>query len=188
MVSDPAAWTKGLRRGNQQVFEAIFHRYYEELGRYAMRFLADPEEARDLIQAVFIRIWEKRESLPSPLNLGGYLHTSVRNACLNRLEHDKVRLQYQGQQQHVASPLDHTPQDYLEAHETAEKIRSALGSLPERCRQAFLLTRQEGMSYREVADKMGISVKTVEVQVGKALKHLRSHLGETLVILLWLWK
>jgi len=186
-VSDQI-WVKDLRRGKQAALEQIFHQYYEGLGRYAMRFLTDPEEARDLVQAIFVRLWEKRNELPTPLNLGGYLHTAVRNACLNRLEHYKVRLAHQTHESQRPIQTDHTPQDFLEAHETAERIRQSLALLPERCREAFLLTRREGLSYREVGERMGISPKTVEVQVGKALKLLRTHLGDTLLILLILWR
>jgi len=176
------SWIEGLRQGDQAAFEAIFHHYYERLGRYGMRYLADPEEVRDLVQALFVRLWEKRATLPHPLNLSAYLHTAVRNACLKRIDHYRVRQAHQSQVEEA--PAVPSPQDHLEAHETAEHIRQALAALPARCREAFLLTRQEGLSYREAATRMGVSPKTVEVQVSKALKRLREHLGEALVLLM----
>lgn len=183
-----SSWIEGLRQGDQAALAAIFHHYYERLGRYGMRYLADPEEVRDLVQALFIRLWEKRADLPHPLDLSAYLHTAVRNACLKRIDHYRVRQVHQSQVGQAPMQTTPSPQDELEAHETAERIRQALAALPARCREAFLLTRQEGLSYREAAARMGISPKTVEVQVGKALKLLRAYLGETLTLLLLLWR
>ena len=169
-------------------FERLFHQYYGRLGRYAMRFLSNPEDARDLVQAVFVRLWEKKKYLDDDFQASAYLHTAVRNACLNHLEHMKVRQVHAQYELQAPLPRDHSPQDHLEAHETAERIRLALAELPDRCREAFLLSRREGLSYQEVAERMQISPKTVEVQIGKALKLLRTQLGAILPILLLIWR
>ncbi|GAB4419446.1 MAG: RNA polymerase sigma-70 factor [Bacteroidia bacterium] len=179
-------WVEGLRRGDTRAFEAIFHHSYVALGRYAMRYLSDPEDARDLVQTVMLRVWEKRAELPRPLDLSAYLHAAVRNACLNQLARQRVRLAHQHQTQTQTQAPDMTPQDDLEAHELAGRLHVALARLPGRCREAFLLSRHDGLSYREVAARMGISVKTVEAQIGKALRLLHTYLGDFLVLLgLW---
>jgi RNA polymerase sigma-70 factor (ECF subfamily) len=185
-MSIPAEIT-AVQAGNEAMFETWFHRYYAELGRFAASFLSDPEEARDLVQRVFVKLWEKRAELPADLKLRSYLFTAVRNACYNLLEHKKVRHQHSRYTQQQPTAWEVSPEILLEAKELAQRIDAAIDALPDRCREAFVLSRKEGLSYQEIADQMGISRKTVEAQMGKALKLLREALGDTLAIwVLWL--
>ncbi|MEO1450594.1 MAG: RNA polymerase sigma-70 factor [Bacteroidota bacterium] len=171
---------------NPRAFEQVFHRYYALLGRFAMSYLSDPEEARDLVQQVFVKVWEQRGRLPEDVQLRSYLYTAVRNACYNALEHKKVRQRHQAWVMERPTPLAHMPDEISEARELEQRIEAAVAALPERCQQAFLLSREEGLSYKDIALRMGISPKTVEVQMGKALKLLRQALGDVLVLLIWI--
>lgn len=174
-----------IKAHDTDAFAQLFHRYYGLLGQFAMSYLSDPEEARDLVQQVFVKVWEQRERLPEDLQIKSYLYTSVRNACYNALEHKRVRQRHEAWVVHRPSDPVVSPDQITEAQELQRRIDAAVQALPERCRQAFLLSREEGLSYKDIADRMQISPKTVEVQMGKALKLLRVALGDLLVLLIW---
>lgn len=182
MLTDFAA----IKADDTQAFEQVFHQYYAVLGRFAMTYLSDPEEARDLVQQVFVKVWEQREKLPADLQLRPYLYTAVRNACYNALEHKKVRQRHQAWVMERPRPHMEGPDHLTEARELQERIETAIAALPDRCQQAFRLSREEGLSYQEIASQMGISPKTVEVQMGKALRLLRIALGDLLAVLIWI--
>jgi RNA polymerase sigma-70 factor, ECF subfamily len=177
-----SAQIAAFKNGDPAVFEAWFHLHYAELGRFAMSYLSDPEEAQDLVQQVFLTLWEKRSDLPEDLNLRAYLFTAVRNACYNWLAHRRVRQGYQ-QAVEAASPnWEPSPDILAEARELEARIQAAIAALPDRCGETFRLSREEGLSYPEIAARMGISRKTVEAQMGRALKLLRERLGDSLLV------
>ncbi|MEM6347345.1 MAG: RNA polymerase sigma-70 factor [Bacteroidota bacterium] len=177
--------TLAIIAGDSNAFESLFHQWYGRLCRYAMRYLTDPDEARDLVQGVFVKLWENRSKLVADNPLGAFLYTAVRNACLNQLKHQKVRQDYQTHHQSLRPEWSGSPEEVLEAFELEERIREAIAALPDRCREAFTLSREEGLSYQEIAQRMGISPKTVEVQISKALKLLRQKLGPLFLLLWW---
>jgi RNA polymerase sigma-70 factor (ECF subfamily) len=138
-----------------------------------MKYVKDLDEARNLVHEVFITIWEKFDSLPSDTNYRSYLYTAVRNRCLNHLRDTKKHLSIE--------KAEHKMTEETSSMETAElerEIELAINSLPEKCRMVFEFSRMEGLKYGEIAEKMGISVKTVEAQMSKALTVLRAHLSE----------
>ncbi|MFK7924288.1 MAG: RNA polymerase sigma-70 factor [Bacteroidia bacterium] len=177
--------TTSIISGDNNAFEQLFHQWYARLCRYAMRYLTDTDEARDLVQGVFVKLWENRAQLAPTSPLGAFLYTAVRNACLNHLNHQRVRQDYHTHQQGLKPEWSGSPQEVLEAFELEERIREAIAALPERCREAFVLSREEGLSYQEIAQRMGISPKTVEGQISKALKLLRQKLGPLFLLLWW---
>lgn len=177
--------TQAIIEGDRKAFEHLFHSWYARLCRYAMRYLYDTEDARDLVQAVFVKLWESRNKLSADRPLGAFLYTAVRNACLNQLDHQRVRQDYQQHQLSRNPEWTGSPEEVLQAFELEEQIREAIAALPDRCREAFTLSREEGLTYQEIAQRMGISPKTVEVQISKALKLLRQRLGPLFMLLWW---
>jgi RNA polymerase sigma-70 factor (ECF subfamily) len=138
-----------------------------------MKYVKDLDEARNLVHEVFITVWEKFDTLPGDTNYRSYLYTAVRNRCLNHLRDTKKYLTLD-RAEHKQSAENSS----LEAAELEREIELAINSLPEKCRMVFELSRMDGLKYSEIAEKMGISVKTVEAQMSKALTVLRSHLSE----------
>jgi RNA polymerase sigma-70 factor, ECF subfamily len=158
---------------NLQSFEHLFRELFKPLCGFAMKYVKDLDEARNLVHEVFITVWEKFDSLPSDTNYRSYLYTAVRNRCLNHLRDTKKHLSIE--------KAEHKMTEENSSMETAElerEIELAINSLPEKCRMVFEFSRMEGLKYGEIAEKMGISVKTVEAQMSKALTVLRAHLSE----------
>ena len=150
--------------------ERYFQEYFEGLRRYAFTILRDNDEAKDVVQAIFLKLMEKREELDSNQSIKSYLYTSVYNHCLNIKRHQKVK------DRHRASgkELIYHMEDTLSSKEDNRQIMASLESLPPRCRRIFTMSRLDEKKYAEIAAELGISVKTVETQMGKALKILRN--------------
>ncbi|MBK8966411.1 MAG: RNA polymerase sigma-70 factor [Lewinellaceae bacterium] len=181
---------QALQLGDEAAFEALFRRWYEPLCRYACRLAdGDMDEAEDVVQQAFVKLWEYRAKLQVAWSLKAYLYKAVHNACLNRLRSRQVQSKYldftaQQPDTMLTQPDDTTP-------ELRERFQQALDSLPPQCRHVFELSRFEALKYREIADQLGISIKTVETQMGKALRVLRVQLADYLVTLigvLSIWK
>ena len=164
-------------------FEMLFKTYYQARCRYATSYLKDPDGAEEIVQAAFIGLWEKRKAITIETSLKSYLYRAIRNTCLNELKHEQVK------QKHLASEslkgeTQSAPADHLAIHvELEEKIRAAIQTLPEQCRLIFTMSRFEELKYQEIADQLNLSVKTVENQMGKALKIMRIQLKEYLPLL-----
>ncbi len=169
-------------RMDQREFEELFRNYFAPLMAFSRRILGDEEDAREVVHQVFINLWEKRSKLDLSTSLKSYLFTSVNNRSLNVI---RDRRKFSSEEvPERAGEWDVSAQ--MEAMELEEKIRAAIDTLPERCREIFELNRFEGLKYSEIATQLDISVKTVENQMTKALKLLREQLGKYLSILLWL--
>ena len=166
------------------VFERVFKEHFKGLHSYAITIVRDDADAEEIVQNVFYKLWERREQMAELQSVNAYLYRSVYNESLNYLKHQKVKMAYQ------AHAVNHSPQqtggsDSASVKELEAKIQVAMNDLPEQCRTVFQLSRFEELKYREIADRLGISVKTVENQMGKALKILRSKLAEYLPVI-WL--
>ncbi|MBL7797597.1 MAG: RNA polymerase sigma-70 factor [Saprospiraceae bacterium] len=178
--------TDALRRGDEAAFEAVFRQWYEPLCGYAARLTdGDLDGAEDLVQQVFVKLWEQREGLDIAWSLKSYLYKTVHNAALNRIRSAKTHSKYLD---FNAAQLEkeYAPPDYP-ARELAGRLQAALEKLPPQCRHVFELSRFEDLKYREIADQLGISIKTVETQMGKALRILRFQLADYLVTLFGFW-
>jgi RNA polymerase sigma-70 factor (ECF subfamily) len=171
---------------DRKLFEQLFRQYFGELCNFARSYINDDDTAKEITQNVFINLWQNKKNIDSGKSVKSYLFTSVRNRCLNHIRDNK---------KFRSSVLDVEIADYETAYESdaisvAEletKISSALDKLPERCRQVFMLNRFEDLKYKEVAEKLGISIKTVEVQMSKALKILREELKDYIYVLIFLY-
>ena len=180
-----------LAQKDATAFEQLFKTHFKRLHAYAFTILRDEVEAEEMVQQVFFKLWERNvrmDSFGETLSLTGsvsaYLYRAVHNESLNYIKHQKVRSNHQ---LHVAYSMKNEaehPAKKVIAGELEKKIHSALNELPEQCRTIFQMSRFDDLKYREIADKLGISVKTVENQMGKALKLLRQKLADFLIFIL----
>jgi RNA polymerase sigma-70 factor (ECF subfamily) len=172
-----------LRKRDEAAFELVFKTHYKSLYAYAFTILKDEDEAEETVQQVFFKLWERSEQLSFSGPVAAYLYRAVHNESLNFLKHEKVK---QSHRLHVAYSMKNKSeqsQGKMISKELENKFREALNELPEQCRTVFQLSRFEDMKYREIADKLDISVKTVENHMGKALKLLRTKLVDYLPLL-----
>jgi RNA polymerase sigma-70 factor (ECF subfamily) len=139
--------------------------------------LDEYEEAEEIVQDVFVKFWEKCDTIAENSSLKSYLYRSVHNTCLNHLKHLKVRDSYR---QHVMEQMNYVEDGNSDAEDQdiQSEIYKAIDELPPQCKKIFKLSRFEGLKYQEIADHMGLSIKTIEVQMGKALRVLRESLKD----------
>ncbi|WP_194777680.1 RNA polymerase sigma-70 factor [Pararhodonellum marinum] len=171
-------------QGDVPAFEMLFKTHYSPLCRFATAYLTDPDAAEEIVQATFIRFWEKRESIQIDISLKAYLYRSVRNACLNEIKRQKVRHLHAQSVVAEGEKFSQASDHLTMKTELESKIQEALQSLPEQCRLIFKMSRFEELKYQEIADELQISIKTVENQMGKALKLMRLKLKDYLPMIL----
>jgi RNA polymerase sigma-70 factor (ECF subfamily) len=168
-----------LRSGSQEAFDAIFRAHYAALVGAAEMLLRDRGSAEEVVQDVMLELWRRRATVAIQTSLRAYLFRATRNRALNQLRHERVaRLaEPRAAGESVAVPV--ADNDLLQ-HEIDAAVSEAVSALPARCREVFELSRVHGLRYAEIAATMDISVKTVEAQMGKALKLLRQRLARYL--------
>lgn len=170
-----------IKSGNASYYEEVFRKYYQSLCLFALKYVKDPDEAEEIVQEMFVRIWQKKESLAVTTSLKSYLYQAVRNACLNHLKHNNVKLEYQKRAIDATSAAN--AGDTLVALELEARITETLNKLPPERKKIFLMSRNEGLKYREISEKLNISIKTVENQMSKALQFLKTELMDFLVVI-----
>ena len=163
---------------DKQSFVILFKTHFKGLTFFALEYVKDYDIAREIVQEVFVNLWEKRNSIDLEKSPKSYLGTSVRNRCLNYLrDHKKFNadiLEIEG----LGSDEEYVKLDELITEELKNKIEEATNALPDKCREVFLLSRIENKKYKEIAHDLDISVKTVEAQMSKALKIMREKLAD----------
>jgi len=169
-------WLIGIRNGDTAVFEVVFRTYYRRLCAVAYAHVGSPETAEEIVQDLFLKLWRQRDSLQITDSLQAYLYRAARNASLNHLNHRRIELRWSERVRATDPPVAPAADDELGESELARAIDAGIAALPERCRLVFTMSRRQGLSYAEIADALGISVKTVEAQIGRALKSLREGL------------
>ncbi len=180
--------TDQLAKRDKSTFEHIFKSNFKKLHSYAFTMLKDEVVAEEVVQNIFVRLWDRAEDLHISGSVTAYLYRAVHNESLNYLKHLKVRHAHQSHTLHAMKHESDTATKTILVKELDQRLRAALAELPEQCRTIFQLSRFEELKYREIADQLQISVKTVENQMGKALKLLRVKLADflplTLILLL----
>jgi RNA polymerase sigma-70 factor (ECF subfamily) len=166
---------EGLRDGNEATYQLVFRIHYESLCKYAFTIVRDADDAKDLVQGLFMKMWEKKEELVITYTLKSYLYKAIHNLCINKLEHQKVRLQFQAREE---SKIPEAQQPEVFPDELDHRIKTIIQNLPPQCRTIFMMSRYEEMKYAEIAAALGLSVNTIENQVSKALRILRDNLHE----------
>lgn len=173
---------KILKEGDINAFSEIYSEFYTSLYAYSRKYISDPGEAEDIVQNVFIGLWEKRDNLLIHSSFKSYLYRMVSNSCLNVLKHQEVKNEYARdfkirmmeednqriQDEIVSEEINHT--------EIINDLTQAVNELPDSCRRIFKMSRFSNMKSKEIAKDLGISVRTVETQIYRALKLLRKKL------------
>lgn len=178
---------KELRNGDANSLKFLFDTFYSSLCNYAFQFLNDYDMAEEVVQNLFVKIWEKRNTFEIEISVKNYLFRSVRNQCINLIQHEKVK-QLHAQKIREALFADEASESYFLEVEMASKIESVIETLPEKRREIFRLSREEGLKYREIAEKLEISVKTVETQMGLALRALRDKFKNSILLFIFFRK
>lgn len=173
-----------LRQDDRTALRELFHQQYLAVCGAIRRLIPDQGLAEDLAQEVFIRFWEKRHQLHITSSLPGYLRRMAINEALAHLRRKKYYIEELTPQISGGEAAD--GEHHLLHSELEDQIRTAIDQLPPRCRLVFQLSRFEELTYQEIADQMEISIKTVENQMGKALRVLREQLGPYLSSLILL--
>jgi len=173
-----------LAQRDEAAFEQMFKTHFKRLHAYAFTILRDEIQAEEMVQQVFFKLWERNENLSLTGSVSSYLYRAVHNESLNYIKHQKVRSNHQLNVAYsMKNEVEH-PAKKIMASELEKKIHSALNELPEQCRTIFQMSRFDELKYREIADKLGISIKTVESQMSKALRLLRVKLVDFLIFIL----
>ena len=165
---------------NESEYEIIFKQYYQGLCNYANMFLKDMDNAEEIVQNIFVKLWEKKDELKLDTSLKSYLYKAVYNAALNEIKHQKIKDNYVLMQTNTEPTIE--PLSHHHLKELEKNIEKALMNLPEQCRLIFKMSRFEDLKYREIANVLNISPKTVENQMGKALRLMRENLADYLTI------
>lgn len=159
-------------------FEMLFRMHFSGLCFFAQKYVKDFEFAREIVQEAFLNLWEKRETIDMNRPVKSYLSMMIHNKCTNHLrdtrKFDSTILNIEN----LLDSSEYEDTDQLVEEELKAKIDAAIMELPEKCRVIFQMNRYENLKYQEIADKLNISVKTVETQMSKALQHMRIRLAE----------
>jgi RNA polymerase sigma-70 factor (ECF subfamily) len=167
-----------IKQGDEGQFESLFRSSYVSLVRYAKTLIRDHDTAEEIVQDLFFRLWKDREKLQIESSLNGYLYRAVHNRCLHHINHNKVVEKYAREMAFNATESNETPTDILNYRDLQAKIAGILERLPEKCGKIFCMSRFEGLKYSEIAEKLSVSIKTVEANMGRALKEFRKALAE----------
>ena len=174
-----------IKLGDEQAFELLFRQYYVRLCAFANKFLNDPEEAQEIVQEVFTKIWEGRDEIDPEDSLKAYVFKIAQNLSINKLRRKKVESRYTEIYKLVyIEHQEFSVHESLLVRELEENVARSIAKLPTECRKIFELSRVEGLKYKEIAETLNISVKTVEAQMSKALRSLRIELSNYLSLLI----
>ena len=186
LMDNDAAGIAFTNAGNPALFEDIFKTHFSGLHAYAYSVVKDAAAAEEIVQNVFYKLWERKNNVKIEQSVAAYLYRAVYNDSLNYLRHNKVKAAHQTYTTRNTEEGNHAT-DPASLRELQQKIDTSINELPEQCRTIFQMSRFEDLTYRSIADKLGISVKTVENQMGKALRVLRTKLIDYLPVLLFLF-
>ena len=165
-------------------YELLFNEHYSRMVSYAFNFLKEQEASEEIVQEVFYQLWIKRDETEIKTAISSYLYRAVRNRCINLIKHLEIRENYKQYNSQEIEKADAEFTDSLTVNELDSKIRRAIDNMPIQRKKIFLMSRYDEMTYKEIAVKMGLSKKTIENQMGKALQYLRDELKDYLPLVL----
>ncbi|MEI7831124.1 MAG: RNA polymerase sigma-70 factor [Prolixibacteraceae bacterium] len=176
-----------LREGKKSAYEEIYNDYFGVIYHLSLQYLNDAAIAEEIVQDSFMKLWEIRETLNDQFNIRSFLYTITKNNCLNHLRNRKIALKHQESLRYLEMQFNYEALEkmgnYLEFEALRGKIDEAIEALPADLRETFLLSRFDELSYKEIAQKQAISVKTVEARMSKALRLLRHELKDYLAVI-----
>jgi len=184
-ITDPELWL-AIRNDDEQAFAMLFDRYWVRLYKTALRYLKDRENSEETVHDVFLNIWDRRHQLEIE-SIPNFLLTAIRYQVYNRMRAAKPPLTLLLNDLEMDNLLDYNQGDHrIKNQELLRELNHYLEKLPKRCQEIFYMSRMDNLSNQEIAGRLGISKRTVENQITKALKHLRSCLKQ-LSTMLYLW-
>lgn len=170
-----------MKEGDKSAFSSLFTVYYSDLVMFAITFLKDLETSEEIVQDVFLKLWEERDVIIITTTLKSYLLKLIQNKCLDCLRHIKVRNYHYDLVLSNSPLLECDTENYILRSEIEKIVRKTLDSIPEEISVPFKMNRYEGLKYKEIAEKMHVSNRTVEVRIGKVLQILRNELKDYLI-------
>jgi len=176
-----------LSESDNSSYSIIFTTYYSDLVQFAGTFILDLDTCEELVQDAFVYFWENRQSLKVKTSLKSYLLKMIQNRCIDWLRHLKIQDQYNVYADHHLRLMENNTENYILYSELKANLEKALDSLPPEIALAFRLNRQEGLTQHKIAECQNVSVRTIEVRIGKALILLREQLKDYLPTILFLW-
>lgn len=181
--SDECYLLAQLKEGNQQAFEHIYNTYWPGLARRAYAKVRSTEVVEELLQTLFLQLWASRQTLIIQKSLADYLYASLKHAILRHLRQQTLQQRYVDEMLFLTDEASDSTQEMIFYNDLHEHLQGALNQLPDKCREAFLLSRDEGYSLKEIAQAMHISPKTAEHHISKALRLLRGSLKDVTTLL-----
>lgn len=172
-----------LRQDSKEAFSLLFQTYYTDLVLFCGNFVKDKDSCEDIVQSIFLKLWNDRKNIQIEISLKSYLLKAVRNSCLDEFRHIEIVRQYETE--YGSSVLDnYDTENYILYSDLYTHLSRALEKIPDLYKEAFVLNRFEGLKYREIAEKLNVSERTVEVRVSKTLDLLRKQLKDFFVFLI----
>jgi len=176
-----------LKKDDQPAFTEIYNRYAESLAGFAASKLYSLDDARDIIHDLFVKLWESRDEVYITSNLKSYLFSIVRHRIIDKIRKNITREEYASMAQSLIVSGHDSADKQVEAKELQQTIEKSLSQLPPRVKEIYKLSRDEGLSNHEIAEKLNLSEQTVKNQLSAALKHLRSSLSNINLFIFMLW-
>lgn len=176
-----------IKQGDLASFNSLYREYYKKLCFHAFRIINRMDIAEEIVQDVFVKIWNKRDSLNLPDNISNYLYRAVLNESLNYVKKQKRNVYDENGFQNLEDISNNSYEYKKSQKELRKRIRQAIKHLPDKTRRVFIMSRKLEFSYQDIANKLNISVKGVEYHICSALKQLRKDLESTLFLILFLY-
>lgn len=174
---------KLIKRGDALAFFHLFMTYHKDLVLFAGTFQLSQSDCEDIVQTLFLKLWNEREQLTIKTSLTSYLLKAVKNSCLDEIRHQAVVRQHIDYEKSLSVLEDLDTENYILYSDLSRHLETALHKLPPDCREAFVLNRLQGYKYKEVAEQLQVSERTIEARIGKALSLLRKSLKEFSMLL-----
>ncbi len=181
VLADLAHWER-IRSGDSTAFSYIFRKHYEQLYRFAGRFVKDTHTAENIVQNVFVNLWIERNKRHIQTSLKSYLYKMVKNHSLNYLKREK-KMDYLEKRQNIQENFNISPDEKLLEKELHIAVHNAINKLPSQCRQIYLMKRYDDLKYTEIAEILNISINTVKTQMKRALKSLLKQLSPFMIFI-----
>lgn len=176
-----------LRKGEKKAFEEVYTDFFGVLYHLCLQYLHDEKVSEEIVQDTFLKLWEIRETINDQGNIRNFLYTITKNNCLNYLRNQKISMKHLENMKYLEMQFNYEALEklgnYLQFEELRNKIEEAISKLPAEVIETFKLSRFEDLTYREIADKQGISIKTVEARISKGLRILRVELKDYLPLI-----
>jgi len=187
---DSDSFAELLRKGDMIAYETLFRLYYNKLLHISKGYLGSVEDAEEIVQNVFLKVWEKKSNFDKIGNINNYLYTMTKNACLDQIKHEKVKNSFSKNYYEEKTAIRHrfikdeAASSILE-RELEERILQGIELLPEKCKNVFIKSRVEGMKHSKIAKVLHISKRTVDNHISNALGHMKLHLKEFLALFIY---